>query len=106
MGLRRLVGRVVGGVAALAVTAFVVFPVLAVFTVVGLPLILLAVAWVVGAVALFTGGLPMMIVGILVAIALAALISVTVGLLSFGVFLLKIALAAIVLSWLFRKVFG
>jgi hypothetical protein len=102
MGLGRLIGRVVGGIAALAVTAFVVLP----FLVVGIPLILLAVAGVVGAALLFTVGLPALIVALVVAIALGALISVTVGLVSFGVLLLKIAAVAIIASWLFRMVFG
>ena len=102
MGLGRLVARVVGGIAALAVTAFVILP----FIVVGIPLILLAIAGVVGAALLFTVGLPVVIVGILIALAIGALISVTVGLASFGVLLLKVALAAIVLSWLYRAVFG
>lgn len=102
MGLGRLVGRVIGGVATLAVAAFVVLP----FVVVGLPLILLAIAGVVGAALLVTVGLPALIVGVLVAIALGALISVTVGLVSFGVLLLKVALVAIVLSWLYRALFG
>jgi hypothetical protein len=102
MGLGRLVGRVVGGIAALAVTAFVVLP----FLVVGIPLVLMAVAGVIGAALLFTLGLPVVIVGLLVLIALGALISVTVGLVSFGVLLLKIAAVAIIASWLFRMVFG
>jgi hypothetical protein len=98
----RLVGRVIGGIAALAVTAFVVLP----FIVVGIPLILLAVAGVVGAALLLTIGLPALIVGVLVAIALGALISVTVGLVGFGILLLKIAFVAILASWLFRVLFG
>ena len=102
MGLGRLVGRVVGGLAALAVTALVVVP----FMVVGIPLILLAIAGVVGAALLFTIGLPVLLVGLLVMIALGALISVTFGLVSFGILLLKIAAVAIVASWLFRLVFG
>lgn len=102
MGLGRFVARAVGGVVALAVAAFVVLPVLAV----GLPLILMAVIGVIGAAVLFTFGLPVVVVGILVLIALAALVSVTVGLLSLGVLLLKIAFVAMLLSWLFRKVFG
>jgi hypothetical protein len=93
---------VVGGIAALAVTAFVVLP----FLVVGIPLVLMAVAGVIGAALLFTLGLPVVIVGLLVLIALGALISVTVGLVSFGVLLLKIAAVAIIASWLFRLVFG
>lgn len=102
MGLGRLVGRVIGGIAALAVTAFVVLP----FVVVGIPLILLAVAGVIGAALLFTVGLPALIVGLLVAIALGALISVTVGLVGFGILLLKVAFVAILASWLFRMLFG
>ena len=102
MALGRFIARAVGGVVALAVTAAVVLP----FVVVGIPLILLAVAGVVGAALLFTVGLPVLIVGLLVAIALGALISVTVGLVSFGMLLLKIAFVAIVASWLYRLVFG
>jgi hypothetical protein len=105
MGLGRFVARAVGGIVALAVTAFVVFPVLAVITVVGVPLIIMAVVGIIAAIAMFSVGLPVLIVGILVAIALAALISVTVGLASFGLLLIKIAFVAIVLSWLFRKLF-
>jgi hypothetical protein len=98
MGLGRFVGRVVGGLVGLGVLAFLAL--------VGLPLILMAVAAVIGAALLFTVGLPVVIVGLLVLIALGALISVTVGLVSFGVLLLKIAAVAIVASWLFRLVFG
>jgi hypothetical protein len=102
MGLGRFIGRAVAGVVGLAVAAFVVLPVL----VAGIPLILMAVAGVVGAALLLTVGLPALIVGLLVLIALGALISVTVGLVGFGVLLLKIALIAIVVSWLFRLFFG
>ena len=102
MGLGRFIGRAIAGVVGLAVMAFVVLPVL----VAGIPLILMAVAGVVGAALLFTVGLPALIVGVLVLMALGALISVTVGLVGFGVLLLKIALVAIVVSWLFRKMFG
>lgn len=102
MGLGRFIGRAVAGVVGLAVAAFVVLPVL----VAGIPLILMAVAGVVGAALLLTVGLPALIVGLLVLIALGALISVTVGLVGFGVLLLKIALVAIVVSWLFRLFFG
>jgi hypothetical protein len=102
MGLGRFVARAIGGVAALAITAFVVLP----LVVVGIPLILLAIAGVVGAALLFTAGLPVLIVGLLVAVALGALISVTFGLVSFGILLLKVAFVAIILSWLFRAVFG
>lgn len=105
MGVPRFVSRLVGGIVALGVMAFVVLPVLAVFTVVGIPLFLLAVAGVVGAFALFSVGLPVLIVGVLVAIALAALISVTFGLVSFGILLLKVAFVAMVASWLFRTFF-
>ena len=98
----RFIGRTIAGLVGLGVMAFVVLP----MVVVGIPLILLAVAGVVGAALLFTVGLPMLIVGLLVAIALGALISVTVGLVGFGVLLLKVALVAIVLSWLFRQGFG
>ena len=102
MGLGRFIGRTVGAIVGLGVLAVVVLP----FVVVGIPLILLAVAGVVGAALLFTVGLPVLLVGLLVLIALGALISVTFGLVSFGWLLLKIALAAIVLSWLFRALFG
>jgi hypothetical protein len=34
------------------------------------------------------------------------LVSITVGLASFGIFLLKVAFAAIIVSWLFRMVAG
>ena len=102
MRLGRFIGRAITGVVGLAVLAFVVLP----FVVVGIPLILMAVAGVVGAALLFTVGLPGLIVGLLVAIALGALISLTVGLVSFGILLLKIAFVAIVVSWLFRKMFG
>jgi hypothetical protein len=102
MGIGRFIGRAIAGVVSLAVVAFVVLP----FVVVGIPLIVTAVAGVVGAALLFTIGLPALIVAVLVAVALGALISVTVGLVSLGVLLLKIALVAIVLSWLFRKIFG
>lgn len=102
MGLGRFVGRAIGGIVAVGVTAAIVLP----LALVGLPLILLAIAGVVGAALLFTVGLPVLIVGILVAVALGALILVTVGLVGFGLFLLKVAFIAIILSWLFRKVIG
>jgi hypothetical protein len=102
MRIGRFIGRAVTAVVGLGILAFFVLPVV----LVGVPVVLLAVAGVIGAALLFTVGLPMLIVGVLVAIALGALISVTVGLVSFGVLLLKIAFVAIVLSWLFRKVFG
>jgi hypothetical protein len=102
MGIGRFIGRAIAGVVGLAVVAFVVLP----FVVVGIPLILAAVAGVVGAALLFTVGLPALIVAVLVAVALGALISMTVGLMNLGVLLLKIALVAMVVSWLFRKMFG
>jgi hypothetical protein len=102
MRIGRFIGRAITGLVGLGVMAFVVLPLF----VVGLPLIMMAVAGVVGAALLFTVGLPALIVALLVAIALGALISVTVGLVGFGVLLLKIALVAIVVSWLFRKLFG
>jgi hypothetical protein len=102
MGLGRFIGRAIGGIVALGVTAAIVLP----LALVGLPLILLAVAGVVGAALLFTVGVPVLIVGILVAVALGALVSVTVGLVGFGLFLLKVAFFAIILSWIFRKVIG
>ena len=102
MGIGRFIGRAIAGVVGLAVMAFVVLP----FVVVGIPLVLMAIAGVVGAALLFTVGLPALIVAVLVAIALGALISVTVGLVGFGVLLLKIAFIAIIASWLFRKIFG
>ena len=102
MGIGRFIGRAVAGVVGLAVMAAVVLP----FVVVGLPLLVLAVAGIVGAALLFTVGLPVLLVGVLVLAAIGALISVTVGLVSFGVLLLKVVFLAIVLSWLFRKLFG
>jgi len=102
MRIGRFIGRAVAGIVGLGVLAFVVLP----FVVVGIPLILMAVAGIVGAALLFTVGLPVLLVGLLVAVALGALISVTIGLVSFGILLLKIAFVAIVLSWLFRKIFG
>lgn len=102
MGIGRFIGRAVAGVVGLAVVAFVALP----FVVVGIPLILTAVAGVIGAALLFTIGLPALIVAVLVALAVGALISVTVGLVNLGVLLLKIALVAIAVSWLFRKMFG
>jgi hypothetical protein len=102
MGLGRFVARAVGGVVALAVTAAIVLPI----ALVGLPLILLAVAGVVGAALLVTVGLPALIVAVLVAVALGALISVTVGLVGFGILLLKIAFAAMIVSWLYRLLIG
>ena len=98
MGIGRFIGRSVGALVGLGV--------LAVVLVAGLPLFLMAIAAVVGAALLFTIGLPALIVAVLVAIALGALISVTVGLVGFGVLLLKVVLALMVVSWLFRKLFG
>jgi hypothetical protein len=102
MGLGRFIGRAIAGVVGLGVLAFVVLP----FVVVSIPLVVMAIAGVIGAALLFTIGLPALLVGLLVLIALGALISATVGLVSFGWLLLKIALAAMVLSWLFRALFG
>jgi hypothetical protein len=102
MAVGRFIGRAITGIVGLGVLAFVVLPVaLAV-----VPMIMLAVAGVIGAALLFTIGLPALLVGVLVLIALGALISVTFGLVSFGWLLLKIAIAAIVVSWLFRALFG
>jgi hypothetical protein len=102
MGIGRFIGRAITGVIGLGVLLFVVLPI----AVAGIPLLMLAIAGVVGAALLFTVGLPALLVGLLVLVALGALISVTVGLVSFGWLLVKIALAAVVLSWLFRAVFG
>jgi hypothetical protein len=102
MRIGRFIGRAVAGVVGLAVLAFVVLP----FVVVGIPLVVMAVAGIIGAALLFTVGLPALIVAVLVAIALGALISVTIGLASLAVLLLKIAFVAMVGSWLFRKLFG
>jgi hypothetical protein len=102
MRIGRFIGRAVASVVGLAVLAFVVLP----FVVVGIPLVLMAVAGIIGAALLFTVGLPALIVAVLIAIALGALISVTVGLMSLAVLLLKIAFVAMIGSWLFRKVFG
>ena len=102
MGLGRFIGRVIGGLVGLAITAVVVLPLM----VVGIPLLLLAAAGVVGAVLLFTVGLPVLLVGLGIAIALGALISVLFGLMGFGIFLLKVAFVAILASWLFRVVTG
>ena len=102
MGLGRFIGRAVAGVIGLGVMLFVVLPIV----VAGIPLLMLAIAGVVGAALLFTVGLPVLLVGLLVLVALGALISVTVGLVSFGWLLVKIAFAAVVLSWLFRALFG
>jgi hypothetical protein len=102
MRIGRFIGRAVAAVVGLGVLAFVVLP----MVVVGIPLILMAVAGIIGAALLMTIGLPALLVGLVVAIALGALISVTVGLVGFGVLLLKIAFVAIVLSWLMRKFFG
>src|SRR5688572_17047126 len=101
MGLARFVSRAVGGLVALGVLAFVVLPVVAV----GLPLILLAVAAVVGAALLFTVGLPVLLIGRLVSIALGALISLRLGVASLGTLMLKPAFVAILVSWLFRLAF-
>ena len=98
MGIGRFIGRTVGALVGLGVLAVVLLA--------GLPLFLMAIAAVIGTALLFTIGLPALIIAVLVAIALGALISVTVGLVNLGVLLFKIALFAMIASWLFRKVFG
>jgi hypothetical protein len=98
MGIARFIGRTVGAIVGLGV--------LAVVLVAGLPLFMMAIAAVAGAALLFTIGLPALIVAVLVAVAIGAVISTLFGLASFGILLLKLWLAFIVVSWLFRKVFG
>lgn len=98
MGIGRFIGRAVGAVVGLGV--------LAVVLVAGLPLFMMAIAAVIGAALLFTIGLPALIVGVLIAVAVGAVISTFFGLANFGILLLKIWLAFIVVSWLFRKLFG
>jgi hypothetical protein len=98
MGIGRFIGRTIGTLAGLGILAVVLLA--------GLPLFIMAIAAVVGAALLFSIGLPALIIAVLVAIAVGAVISTFFGLANFGILLLKIWLAAIVVSWLFRKLFG
>lgn len=103
MGLVRFLARTVVGIFALGVTALIVLPVFAV----GIPvLIILAVVGVIGAVGLSSVGIPTLIVAILAIMALAAVVALAGGLISVGVLVLKVVLFAMLLSWVFRKIFG
>jgi hypothetical protein len=85
----------------------VLIPVAAIVAIMSIPvLIVLAVAGVVGAAALLSVGLPSIIAALLILIAVAAAAILIGGAITFGVFVLKLMLFALLLSWLARKVFG
>jgi hypothetical protein len=97
MGVGRFVARAISGVVALGV--------LAVMLTVGIPLLLLAIAGVVGIVALMTVGLPAVIIGVLAVMAVAAVVILAVSGVQLGILALKVLLFVMLLSWLFRKLF-
>jgi hypothetical protein len=107
MNAGRVVLRAIGGVFALGVAAVVLIPVAAIIAIFSIPvLILLAVGGAVGAAALLGVGLPAIITGVLILVAIAAAAILIGGAVTVGVFVLKVLLFALLLSWLARKVFG
>ena len=107
MSVVRFVSRTVGGLVALGVAVVVLIPVAAIVAIMSIPvLIVLAAAGVVGAAALLSVGLPSIIAALLILIAIAAAAILIGGAITFGVFVLKLMLFALLLSWLARKVFG
>ena len=107
MNAGRLVARAVGGLVALGIGFVVLIPVAAILAAVGIPvLIMLAVAGVVGAAGLLSVGLPAIVAGLLILAAIVAAVVLLSGAITIGVFVLKLMLFALLLSWLARKVFG
>jgi hypothetical protein len=103
MNAARFVARAVGGLVALGIGVVILIP----LAVVGIPvLILLAVVGAVGAAGLLSVGLPAIIAGLLILVAIAAAAILLGGAIAIGVFVLKLMLFALLLSWLARKVFG
>jgi len=105
MRIGRFIGRFVGSVVALGVGALVLIPAAMMIAVVAIPaLIALAVGGVVGAVALLSFGVPALVALVLGAVAIAAVLALTVGLISLGVVVLKVAFFLMLISWLVRMV--
>jgi hypothetical protein len=107
MNAGRLVARGVGGLVALGIGLVVLIPVAAILAAVGIPvLIMLAVAGAVGAAGMLSVGLPAIVAAVLILVAIVAAIVLLSGAIKLGVFVLKVLLFALLLSWLARKVFG
>lgn len=107
MSAGRFVQRAVGGLVTLGVGLLVLIPVGVMLAVMSIPVLIgLAVAGVVGAAALLSVGLPAIVSGLLALLAIAAVIILIGGAITVGVFVLKVMLFALLLSWLARKVFG
>jgi hypothetical protein len=103
MSAVRFFARAVSGLVALAIGVVILIP----LAVVGIPvLILLAVGGVIGATALLSVGLPAVIAALLILVAIVAAAILLGGAIAVGVFVLKLMLFALLLSWLARKVFG
>lgn len=107
MSVVRFVARAVGGLVALGITVAILIPVAAILAIVGIPvLIVLAVAGIAGAAGLLSAGLPAVLAALLVLVAIAAAVILLAGAITVGVFVLKVMLFALLLSWLARRVFG
>ena len=103
MSAVRFLARAVAGLVALGIGVVILVP----LAVVGIPvLIVLAVGGVIGATALLSVGLPAIIAGLLILVAIAAAAILLGGAIALGVLVLKLMLFALLLSWLARKVFG
>jgi hypothetical protein len=102
MGLVRFVGRTVTSLVGLGILGVT----LAALLFIGIPALIALTVGLVGLAIVFSVGLPVFIVGLILIIGLGALISATLGLIGFAVLIAKIALAVMIVSWLFRKLFG
>ena len=102
MGLVRFVGRTVTSLIGLGILGVT----LAALLFIGIPALIALTVGLVGLAIVFSVGLPIFIVGLVLIIGLGALISVTLGLIGVAVLIAKIALAVMIVSWLFRKLFG
>src|SRR5258708_32641599 len=103
MSAVRFLARAVAGLVALGIGVVILVP----LAVVGIPvLVVVAVGGVIGATALLSVGLPAIIAGLLILVAIAAAAILLGGAIALGVLVLKLMLFALLLSWLARKVFG
>jgi hypothetical protein len=107
MNPARFFARAVGGLVGLGIAVVILIPVAAILAIVGIPvLIVLAVAGVAGAAGLLSAGLPAIFAAVLILVAIAAAVILLAGAITVGVFVLKLMLFALLLSWLARRVFG
>lgn len=106
MAIGRALSGAIRGVVALAVGVAILIPVGVMLAAAAIPvLIVLAVSGAIGAVALFSVGIPALIVVVLAMLAIGSIFALAGGLFALGVLALKILLFAMALSWLFRKFF-